>query len=122
METIGGSRTVKEDLTVVLNDVPYLLVNCHSPLSTDLNFAASQQLTPFTLYSIRHGDKITGPKLEDFRRNILEQDPTFQPEFLSHIVFYGSEDFGVELQPTALKGVSPNLELIWAGLMEQLAV
>lgn len=74
----------------------------HSQLSTDLNVGGSQQPTPFTLYSTRHGDKITASHLEDFRGNILEQDPSFQPGFLGHIIFYGSEDSGVELQPSAV--------------------
>ncbi|KAK5657949.1 hypothetical protein OQA88_2501 [Cercophora sp. LCS_1] len=96
------AEVVRGDVTVVPNDVPYLLVDCQAQLiAAGVSFGALQPTAPFTLYSTRSGDKFTKAKLEDFRQTVLEDDLAFQPELLSRLVFYGSNESGVELEPEA---------------------
>lgn len=45
-------------------------------------------VTPFTLYHRPKSTWVTRADLEEFRRSVLEKDPSFQPEFLTAILFH----------------------------------
>jgi len=50
------------------------------------------------MYVAEQSDNITKRELELFRENILEQDPSFQQEFLRNIVFHRSNTTGPQPQ------------------------
>jgi hypothetical protein len=56
----------------------------------------------FVIVSVCCGDKITNASLKTFRSTHLDADDTFQPAFLSNIVFYGDEETDADPQPSAV--------------------
>ncbi|KAH6974099.1 amidase signature domain-containing protein [Ilyonectria sp. MPI-CAGE-AT-0026] len=64
---------------------------------------ARRGATPFILYNIRDGVAVSEAQLQDFRSGILEPDVSFQANILQLIVFYGTEEAVVYLQPSAIQ-------------------
>lgn len=56
-----------------------------------------------TVLATEPGNSITRSTLRDFRTNELDRDDIFQPDFCTHMVFYGSDKNEVEITPGALE-------------------
>ncbi|TAQ88994.1 hypothetical protein B7494_g2658 [Chlorociboria aeruginascens] len=97
---IGSSGAAfEEEIKITIGDVEYLLIlNQENFLPLDVN-------TPvLVLVSLTQpGQSISRTALRDFRATSLEQDDVFHPEFYSNIVFYGSKEDSLQIEPDAIE-------------------
>jgi hypothetical protein len=54
-------------------------------------------------YLTKPGQSISKSALRDFRANTLDQDDVFHPKFYCNVVFYGSKEDDLQIEPGALE-------------------
>jgi hypothetical protein len=55
------------------------------------------------VYITKPGQNVSKSVLREFRATTLDQDDVFQPEFYSNVVFYGSKQDDLQIEPNALE-------------------
>ncbi|KAM0430141.1 hypothetical protein ACHAPT_006149 [Fusarium lateritium] len=87
---------IEEEVRLTVEKVQYVLI----PTDTfvELNTKASDPIL-FIVYPTQPGDTISQDKLRRFRTDVLERDDVFQPAFGSTVVFYGSNESDLDIEP-----------------------
>ncbi|PSN64376.1 hypothetical protein BS50DRAFT_636567 [Corynespora cassiicola Philippines] len=110
-----GDGYLEHDVEVTVSHGRYLLIQHHEDVFSSwtfhrpaLPFAGSDPSPQYTLslilvYPVTPGLRISTSALRDFRTNTLQRDDVFQPDFCHNVVFYGSKEDGVEVEPGALE-------------------
>ncbi|EGX89814.1 amidase [Cordyceps militaris CM01] len=55
------------------------------------------------VYATTPGEIISVSSLREFRANTLSQDDVFQPDFATNLIFYGSDETDLAIEPDALE-------------------
>ncbi|KAK7425918.1 hypothetical protein QQZ08_007632 [Neonectria magnoliae] len=109
-----GLPSIHTDLVLVINDVSYQLVDDGGTIDGYSGaLTTKRDPTPFILYNIGEGATISETHLEDFRARVLEPDIAFRTDFLRLIAFYGAEESGVDLQPSAVQLLKETWKADW---------
>lgn len=53
------------------------------------------------VYPVTPGEIISASALRDFRANTLARDDVFQPDFATNLIFYGSDETNLVIEPDA---------------------
>jgi hypothetical protein len=66
------------------------------------------------VYITKPGQSVSKSVLREFRATTLNQYDVFQPEFYSNVVFYGSKQDDLQIEPNALEELAAWNTKTWA--------
>ncbi|KAL8657487.1 MAG: hypothetical protein Q9226_001863 [Calogaya cf. arnoldii] len=93
--------SMDEEVEVTVGDVRYVLIPNQYNFIPAGSFKGDDP-TPLLVYLTAPGDTISKPALCKFRAD-LDRDDVFQPSFCCNIVYYGSEEDDLQIEPDALE-------------------
>lgn len=94
--------TVHRDVEITVGDVDYLLILNPQNFLDGAGFDANSH-TLALVYATTPGEIISVSSLREFRANTLSQDDVFQPDFATNLIFYGSDETDLAIEPDALE-------------------
>ncbi|OAR02180.1 hypothetical protein LLEC1_06508, partial [Akanthomyces lecanii] len=107
-----GPSTAHQDMEITVGNVNHLLIlnpeflfpapahHSHNFLARVGFHATSHALA--LVYPVTPGEIISASALRDFRANTLGRDDVFQPAFATNLIFYGSDETDLVIEPDAL--------------------
>ncbi|KAL8741430.1 MAG: hypothetical protein Q9190_005963 [Brigantiaea leucoxantha] len=91
-----------EEVEITVGNVQYLLV-LDKNLSIDTDDFKGDDPSLLLVYSTFPGQTISRSILRDFRTNTLDRDDVFQSDFCCNVVFHGSKEDALQIEPDALE-------------------
>ncbi|KAJ2980269.1 hypothetical protein NQ176_g2746 [Zarea fungicola] len=98
-----GSGATNIDIEITVGDVRYLLISNPENFLDSAGFDPNDSHTLALVYVTNAGETVSASALQEFRAGRLSRDDVFRSEFAENVIFYGSDEAGLVIEPEAIQ-------------------